>query len=91
LCRDLIAIRRASQDLRGGESETLARPPGVWAWRRGERFVVALNLRDTPASLLGVNGRIAIASDRRRDGKSVDGTLRLPPWEAALVDARPRL
>jgi alpha-glucosidase len=45
-CRKLIAQRRASPDLLEGAYETLAAPEGVWAFRRGERTRVAVNLTD---------------------------------------------
>jgi alpha-glucosidase len=47
-CRDLIARRRASPDLLEGAYETLPSPEGIWAFRRGERTVVAINLSDDP-------------------------------------------
>ena len=36
LVRDLIALRREREDLRGGAYETLPAPDGAWAWRRGD-------------------------------------------------------
>jgi alpha-glucosidase len=49
--RELIARRRASRDLVDGGYETLPAPDGVWAFRRGERTKVAVNLSDEPAEL----------------------------------------
>ena len=46
LCRDLIALRRSEPDLSGGGYEARPAPDGLWAYRRGSRFVVALNLSD---------------------------------------------
>jgi alpha-glucosidase len=51
--RELIARRRASSDLLAGDYESLPAPPGVWAYRRGESTVVALNLGDEPAAFGG--------------------------------------
>jgi alpha-glucosidase len=45
-CRGLLAQRRASRDLLAGAYETLPAPDGVWAFRRGERTAVAVNLTD---------------------------------------------
>ena len=56
LTRDLIALRRAQPDLRGGDYATLPAPAGAWAWRRGERHVVALNLSDAEVTVEGLRG-----------------------------------
>jgi alpha-glucosidase len=50
-CRDLIARRKESADLLEGTYETLPAPEGVWAFRRGGRTVIALNLTDEPVEL----------------------------------------
>jgi alpha-glucosidase len=52
-CRGLIAQRRANPDLVGGAYETLAAPEGIWAFRRGERTRVAVNLTDGTVEALG--------------------------------------
>ena len=44
--RNVIALRRARSDLHEGDYEAIDAPPGVWAFRRGEATVVALNLAD---------------------------------------------
>jgi alpha-glucosidase len=49
--RSLIAQRRANADLVGGAYETLPSPAGVWAFRRGDRTTVAVNLSDDEAEL----------------------------------------
>ena len=76
LTRDLIALRRQHADLHAGSYATLAAPDGVWAWRRGSRFVVVLNLSESDADLDDVTGRISIATDRARDGEALSGALR---------------
>ena len=83
LVRDLIALRRGRGDLRAGGYETLAAPDGAWAWRRGERTAVALNLSDAPVTV-DLAGRVLIGTDRARAGQRFDG--RLGPWEGAIVD-----
>ncbi|HYM56469.1 MAG TPA: alpha-amylase family glycosyl hydrolase [Solirubrobacteraceae bacterium] len=88
LVRDLIALRRARSELRSGTYRTLPAPDGAWAFRRGDAFAVALNLADGERSLERVQGTVAIATDRSRDGESVAGTLTLAPWQAAVVDLR---
>src|SRR5260370_38501218 len=68
LCRDLIGLRAAVPDLRTGEYSRLAEGGGLWAWRRGERTVVALNLGDDPAELPVPNGMGRVATRRERAG-----------------------
>jgi alpha-glucosidase len=85
LARDLIALRRAEADLRSGAYETLPAPEGAWAWRRGERFAVAVNLSDSPVAVEGLSGGIAIATDRRREGEAIDGPLTVEQWSAVVV------
>jgi alpha-glucosidase len=83
LVRDLIALRRDHADLRAGAYETLPAPEGVWAWRRGESLVAAVNLSDAPAEV-DVAGEILIGTDRGRDGARVE-SLALGPWEGAVL------
>jgi len=86
LTRDLIALRRARPDLRAGRYETLPAPPGAWAWRRGDGHAVALNLSGSEVTVDGLRGRVAIATDRARDGEAVEGALTLGPWQGAVVE-----
>ncbi len=86
LCRDLLGLRNAFPDLRQGAYEVVAADDaGLWAWRRGERTVVALNLADTPAAIDDVRGLVRISTHRARDGERLEGALRLAPWEGAIV------
>ena len=85
LVRDLIALRREHPELRSGSYESLPRAPGSWAWRRGDAITVAVNLSGAEVGLEGVEGRVAISTDRSRDGDPVDGRLRLGPWSGAIV------
>ena len=57
LCRELLARRRASSDLLAGAYDTLPAPPGVWAFRRGERTIVAVNLSDDSVEVDAIEGR----------------------------------
>jgi alpha-glucosidase len=84
--RDLIALRRWHADLRSGDYETLPAPDDVWAWRRGDGFATAINLGDAGASVEGLDGTIAIATDRARDGETVTGALRLAASEGVVVE-----
>jgi alpha-glucosidase len=85
LCRDLIALRRREPDLRSGAYEQLDAPPGVWAYRRGERHVVALNLSDEPVEL-PLRGRVLVSTGRDRDDEAFD-RLALSPREGVVVAA----
>jgi alpha-glucosidase len=85
LCRDLIALRRDSADLRTGDYATLPTADGLWAWRRGSATAVALNLSDTAGAVEGLAGRILISTRRDRQGEAVPGGLTLAPWEGAVV------
>lgn len=59
-CRELIARRRASSDLLEGDYETVACPRGVWAYRRGEGTVIAINLSGKPVEI-DVRGKRRLA------------------------------
>jgi alpha-glucosidase len=86
--RDLIALRRASRDLRRAPYELLESAPGVWAWRRG-RHTVALNMSGEDRTVAGVRGEVSLATAGGRAGDSVEKGLRLAPWEGAIVSGRP--
>jgi alpha-glucosidase len=83
--RDLITLRRSEPELWGGSYLPLETTGGLWAWRRGERTVVAANLSDEPAVLEGVDGRVRLGTRRDREGKEVTGRLELAPWEGVIV------
>ena len=83
--RDLLALRRESDDLRRGAYATLLATERIWAWRRGRGTIVALNLSDSDEVVESVEGTIRIATSRERDGERVDELLRLPPWSGAVV------
>jgi alpha-glucosidase len=84
LTRDLIALRRAEEDLRGGSYEEAVVEDGLWAYRRGDGFLVALNLGSDPASL-PAEGTIAIGTRRERDGEAVARSLLLAPGEGVVL------
>ena len=86
LVRDLIALRREREDLRGGAYETLPAPAGAWAWRRGASTAVAVNLGSEDAEVQGLAGTVLVGTDRGRDGEAVSGSLRLAPGEGAVVE-----
>jgi alpha-glucosidase len=90
LTRDLIALRRAEADLRTGEYAELTAADGLWVYRRGTGFLVALNLGDEERTVAG-RGTIAIATRRERDGEKVTGKLTLGPGEGVVVRVTRRL
>jgi alpha-glucosidase len=85
LTRDLIALRRRLADLREGAYTEVETPRGVWAWRRGNGVLVAVNLGSRQAEVEGVHGSVALATVRERDGEPVRGRLRLGPGEGVVV------
>jgi len=86
LCRDLLALRRASPDLLDGAYRTLEAPEGVWAYWRGDGTVVALNFGSAAAVVPDVRGRVALSTDRGRRGAEIGGELRLDAAEGAVVE-----
>jgi alpha-glucosidase len=86
LARDLIALRRRTPALRTGAYETVTGPDGTWAWLRGDRVLVVLNLSDHDVTVDGTRGRVCIATRRERDGESFDDTLRIGAWEGVVAE-----
>jgi alpha-glucosidase len=86
LVRDLIALRRGAPGLTAGAYATLDAPDGAWAYRRGDGFAVAVNLSAAAVAVPGIGGRIALGTDRGRDGEAVTGTVELGPWEGVVVE-----
>jgi alpha-glucosidase len=84
LTRDLIALRRSEEDLRTGAYAQVAVAEGLWAYRRGDALLVALNLGSEPASL-PAEGTIAIGTRRERDGEAIDRLLLLAPGEGVVL------
>jgi glycosidase len=76
--RDVIALRRAREDLVSGAYAPLASGGGVWAWRRGDATAVVLNLTDVQAAV-PFRGTVLL-STRGRDDSS-----RLEPWEGVVL------
>jgi glycosidase len=89
LSRDLISLRRARADLRSGSYATLEAPEGVWAWRRGDHTVVALNLTDADVDTSLGGGEVLVSTHRDRDGERIADDVRLHPWEALVIAQHP--
>jgi len=86
LTRDLISLRKQHADLCTGSYETVAAPDGAWAWRRGSRFVVVVNLADEACELAGCSGRVRVATDRTRDNESISGPVGVAAWEGLVIE-----
>jgi alpha-glucosidase len=86
LARDLIAFRRGHGDFCLGPYQSVASPPGLWRWRRGDRYEVILNLSDDTAVVEGVEGTVAICSERSRDALTVTGRLRVDAGTGLIVE-----
>jgi hypothetical protein len=65
-------------------------PEGVWAWRRGEGTVVALNHGAEPATVSIGAGQILLGSQPGRTGERTAGEARLNPWECLVIATTPR-
>jgi alpha-glucosidase len=87
LTRDLIGLRDAIPELRRGSYTTLpSSTDKVWAWQRGDRTVVAINLSDDAVTVPNVGpGMIRVGTNRSRDEERVDDSLQLTPWEGVIV------
>lgn len=89
LYRDLLRLRRAEPALALGGYERVWSSGDVLAYIRtdGEtRFLIALNLGDTPATLPGIEpGTVVIGTHPGRTGHDVDSALILDPNEGVLV------
>jgi alpha-glucosidase len=88
LARALIGLRRREADLHAGSYRTRPAPEGVWAWNRGDRHFVVVNMTDGPVVLPEVVGTLEISTDGARAGEPVEGTL--APWEGVIGAAMPR-
>ena len=83
--RELLALRSAAPALQSGSYATVAAGPGVWAWRRGDSALVAVNLSDRRRIVRGVEGTIRLDTRQERNGEAVSGRLELEPWAGAIV------
>jgi alpha-glucosidase len=79
-CRKLIALRRQREALVTARYAQLEAPPGVWAWRRGDGTVVAVNLSDTEARV-DLSGQVLLSTEDRDDPAT------LGPWAGFILDS----
>ena len=86
LARDLILLRRQTRDLHSGAYASIPAPSGVWAWRRGDRFLAVVNMSEAETTLDGFKGQVHIGTDRQRDGERFAGPLLLRGWEGLVAE-----
>jgi hypothetical protein len=85
LCRRAIAARHASEDLAVGAYRSLPSPEGTWAYRRGDRATVLLNMSSETVSFGDVTGTVLVSTEAGLEGSPVEASLALPPWGGAVV------
>ena len=88
LCRDLIAFRRRHREFSAGDTTSLAAPDGVWAWTRGERHVVVLNMSSEEVALPDLPGTVQLGTDRARDLEVIGGALHMAAFEGLILEHR---
>ena len=92
--RSLLALRRELADLAAPRRVTASSSSagGVWAWRRGDAVVVALNLADQrrDGGLDGDAATVRFGTRTERSGERSTSAIALGPWEGVVADARRR-
>ena len=86
LCRDLIAFRRGHPEFSMGDTTSLGTPEQAWAWTRGERHVVALNVSAEDVVLPVLAGTVVVGTSRDREGDVLEGDLRLTSFEGVILE-----
>ena len=91
LYRRLLALRRAEDALALGDWEALRAADGVFAYVRGGRFLVVLNLtgEERGLSLAGRSGEVVLSARGGREGERAAGDLRLAADDALIVRLAP--
>ena len=87
LCRRVIALRAANEDIAVGSYRTLPSPEGTWAYARGADAAVLLNMSAGTATFEAVRGAVAVSTDVGLEGSVCEGALTLGPWLGAVVVA----
>ncbi len=88
LTRDLISLRSARADLNVGSYAAIDAPEGIWAWKRGDMTVVAMNHTTSPVDMPVGGAEVLLSTRRDRDGERIVGRVRLEPWEALVMSQR---
>ncbi|MGI8708013.1 MAG: alpha-amylase family glycosyl hydrolase [Actinomycetota bacterium] len=86
LTRDLIALRREAQELTRGSYDPVDAPDGLWAWARGGRWRILVNLSDNDAVVDAPPGRVVLHTTREWDDRPTNGSLELGAWQGIVID-----
>lgn len=81
LTRDLISLRKKTEDLRSGTQVTIPAPDGSFAYARGAATAVVLNMDDAPRTF-EIDGDVLLTSSGRDLSA---GPLKLDGWEGAIL------
>ena len=91
LARAVIALRRGSPDLSLGDYRLLSADEDTWAFQRGERTTVALNLSSSARRVALPAGAAQLSlrtwHSGRPTGETIDGAIDLEPWEGVVITA----
>ena len=85
--RALVGLRKSSPDLKWGDYKKLAAPNDVWLWRRGQSTLVAINMSNHAKDVIDVTGRVILGTLRTREGRYIDGVLKLKPREGVVIQS----
>ena len=77
-CRALLQLRRNRDDLAHGGYERLHLQRGVWAWRRGQGTVVAINLTGVEVPF-ALDGQLLLSTTRSQALGTLD------PWAGVVL------
>ena len=86
--RAMLALRLSSPTLHNGKCSNVAAQGDVLCFRRTlgpENFFVALNFGAAPASIVDIDGTIALTTGLDHKGKRVDGVLQLAANEGVVI------
>ena len=84
LTRDLISLRKKTEDLRSGTQVTIPAPDGSFAYSRGAATAVVLNMDEAPRTI-EIDGDVLLTSS----GRDLSAApLNLEGWEGAILARR---
>jgi alpha-glucosidase len=86
LCRSVIAYRRRRPEFALADYCSIPAPEGLWAFRRGDHHVVALNTSAEALELEGQRGTIQLCSNRDREQEAVGVVLRVDAYEGVVLE-----
>jgi alpha-glucosidase len=83
--RKLIQLRREHEDLQTGDYRQIATVSDVWAWRRGKKLMVVINMSKHHQELRDIDGKILLDTTLKRQDEAVSGLLHLEPWQGVII------